>query len=107
MSSVFDGLGTICAEVFGAPVTVTPKTGPAFVIATAVLRVEPVETGDELGGPSVLGTSPTLKVPADQIGALSEGATVTQAGISYRIVAGVPSGNPADDGFRIFILEQI
>lgn len=106
MASIFDGLGTLTAAVFGTAVSVTPRNGTARTVQ-AVFREEPVPvlTQDGTEIPTIL---PTLRAPRGQISDLVADSTVRPGnGKEYRVVAPFQTGNPASDGHMVLQLEMI
>lgn len=106
MASIFDGLGTLTAAVFGSAVSVIPLGGIARTVQ-AVFREEPVPvlTQDGTEIPTIL---PTLRAPRGQIGDLVADSAVRPGnGKEYRVVASILTGNPAPDGHLVLQLEMI
>lgn len=106
MTSLFEGLGTLTAAVFGAAVSVTPAGGPTRTVQ-AVFREEPTavlaQDGTEI--PTIL---PTLRGPRATIQDLSPGGIVVPGnGKTYRVVAPIQTPNPAADGHLVLQLEMI
>lgn len=104
--SLFDGMTGILADVFGAPVTWTPRNAPP-VSLRAVFRETPVRVPTEDGG-ETLTVSPTLTVQRPAADSIVRGDTIEPGnGRSYRVIAPFPSGSPAVDAFVIFELETL
>ena len=106
MTSIFDGLGTLTAAVFGSAVSVTPRYGVPRTVQ-AVFREEPVPvlTQDGTEIPTIL---PTLRGPRAVIGDLVTDSVVRPGnGKEYRVVASIQTGNPASDGHLVLQLEMI
>lgn len=106
MTSVFDGIGTLTAAIFGATVSVTPQGGVARDVQ-AVFREEPtaVLTQD---GTEITTILPTLRGPRGLIADLEVDGTVRPGnGKEYRVVASIQTSNPAPDGHMVLQLEMI
>lgn len=106
MTSIFDGLGTLTADVFGASVSVTPPGGTMREVR-AVFREEPtaVLTQDGTEIPTIL---PTLRGPRSLIADLvTDSEVIPGNGKIYRVVASIQTSNPAPDGHMVLQLELI
>ena len=108
MTAIFDGMAGALADVFGAPVLYTPKTGePQTVQAT--LRLEPTEVqmGD---GHTQLISAPTLRVPRTTLPGIARGdriSLVSEPAAEYLVVNRIPSGSPAVDADILCELEPV
>lgn len=106
MTSVFDGMGALLNDTFGAPLVVTLAGGGVFPDVRGILRDREVEVAGEDGEP-VLAVQPTLKLPAgalaDQMG---EGDIVQQGLRRYRVIYRVPAESPAADRLETFVLRK-
>ncbi|WP_299145983.1 hypothetical protein [uncultured Tateyamaria sp.] len=96
--SLFDGVAGVLADVFGAPVIYTPKTGEAVQVQ-ATLRHEPTEVvGDD--GRVTLITSPTLRVSRAVLANPLPGDVVALAATpedAFEVLNKIHSGSPAAD----------
>jgi hypothetical protein len=106
MTSIFDGLGTLTAAVFGAPVSVTPPGG-SMRIVQAVFREEPTAVLMQ-DGTEITTVLPTLRAPRAAIADLAPDSEVIPGnGKIYRVVASIQTANPATDGHMVLQLEAI
>lgn len=105
MPSVFDGMGGVLNEVFGAPLTVTFAAGGGLDVH-GILRDREVEVAGEDGEP-VLTVQPTLRIPAGDVAAqMGEGDIIEQGERRYRVIYRVPAENPAVDRLETFVLRR-
>jgi hypothetical protein len=106
VTSVFDGMAGILAEVFGSKVVHTPAGGGSVQV-TAVFREENIAVSDD-NGREILGVLPILRVPRPAAGTISRGDVIAPGnGKTYRVVAPQISGSPASDAFTVFELELV
>lgn len=106
MTSVFDGMAGLLADVFGSSITVTPSGGSATAV-TGIFREGPIKVPDADGFPVTV-VSPTLRIAASEGVTLAFGDAVDPGnGRTYRVVDPVPSGSPAADAFTIYSLEEV
>lgn len=102
MTRLFDGIGALLSDVFGAPITILPASGAPYSVQ-GVFRLEPIEVGDDQGR-AVLITAPTLKVQKDLAPSLAAGDRIAPSetpGDLYEIINLLSSGSPAADGFLV------
>lgn len=107
MASVFDGVSTTLASVFGAPVTITADGSGASSVVQGVFRRAPVEVVQD-DGSMLLAHQPVLSVPANSAASIARNDQVEPGdGKTYRIVSRETKGSPADDGMQMFHLEEV
>ena len=105
MTGIFDGVAGVLADVFGAPVTVTPEAGAPFEV-TGIFREVPVVLGQGEGG-DVLAVETSLQVRKPEADAIATGAAIDPGnGKTYTVLNKLPSGSPAQDAFTTFQLEE-
>lgn len=107
--SLFAGMTGVLTDVFGAPVTCTPRGGGAAVTVDAVFRAGPTEVTDSEGH-SVLLVAPTLRVRGDLLPDLARGDLIAPSiagGKVFTVVNKLPGGSPAADAFVIAELEEV
>jgi len=106
MASIFDGMAGVLNDVFGAPVSITPVSGPAREIM-ALFREGPVIVGQGEAG-DVLDVLPTLRVPKPEADLIKTGDHVAPGnGRTYQVLNATSSGSPGADAFELFQLEEI
>lgn len=105
MTSVFDGMGALLNDVFGAPLTVTLAGGGGFDLH-GVLRDREVEVAGEDGEP-VLTVQPTLRIPkSDLTDQMGEGDRIEQGARRYTVAYLAPAQSPGDDCLETFVLRK-
>ncbi|WP_334194814.1 head-tail joining protein [Pararhodobacter sp.] len=108
MTSVFDGMATRLAGVFGAPDILWLPEGLDPLTVPSIFRMVPVEIADETGEP-VLALSPVWRVPRNKDWARNpqRGDRIQLPdGRIYRLVSVHSSGSPAEDRFLHCALEE-
>lgn len=106
MSSVFDGMASILADVFGAPVRYVPAVGEPRDIQS-VFRTAPIEVVDQDGHP-VLIVSPTWQVQAILAPEAARGDQIEPGNGKIYVIQNVSlSGSPAGDALIICELERV
>ena len=104
MTSVFDGMTGILADVFGAPVIWHPANGPAVEIQS-IFRESPIEV-DGADGQIVRIEAPTWRVARDLAQAVARGDQITVPdGRIFRVMVVHNTGSPARDAFFICELQ--
>lgn len=105
MTTVFDGMATKLAGVFGAPVAYTPDGGPPRDVLS-ILRRTPVRAiGPD--GVDVLVTAPSWRVRRDLVPEIRRGDMVSDGVGPLRIVNIWPQGSPAADAHLLCELEEM
>lgn len=105
MSGLFSGVSGLMNEVFGAPLTYTPKFGLPREVR-AVFRSQPVDLVDG-DGQRVRDLGPVLRVRRSDIPDLQRGDRITlRDGRIFEIDAVWPSGTAASDGFLMCDLTE-
>lgn len=109
MSTIFDGMAGILAEVLGSPAITWLPEGLPPVPVQSVFRLAPIEVAGPDGEP-VLAMTPVWRVPTDpdwprepRRGDLLQPGD----GHTYRLLSNHPSGSPAADKFLNFALERM
>lgn len=106
MTGLFDGMGTILAGVFGAPVTVTPKDGAPREIEAAFREGPRMVQGAD--GFEVQTVLPTLTgLQSDLVDLVPDGTVEPGNGRTYKVTGWMPSGSPADDALAELGLERL
>jgi hypothetical protein len=105
VTGIFDGVTGVLADVFGAPVTVTPEGGVPYQVV-AIFRDTPVVLGQGEGG-DVFAVETSLQVRKPAADAIATGAGIDPGnGKTYTVLNSLPSGSPAWDAFITFQLEE-
>lgn len=106
MSSLFDGFGSMLAEIFGDEVVHTP-TGGAAVTITGRFRRKPIEVLDE-DGVAILVYEPTLRVPEPVASTINpDGLIKPENAPLYKVLSRHASGSPDAEGSVIFKLREV
>ena len=106
MTSIFDGLAGVVADVFGAPVTIAPG-GASPVTIQAVLRQRQIEVAAEDGEPVIM-LETVLRAPSADVATLVEGDLVTDVlGRSWRVRYRLPPDAPSLDRLEEFVLRRV
>lgn len=106
MSSLFDGLGSMLAEVFGDAVLHTPQVG-APVTITARFRRKPIEVLED-DGSAVLIHEPTLRVPEPVASTIKTDDLIRPEGEAlYRVLNRHEGGSPDVERSVIFKLREV
>ena len=104
MTSVFDGMTGILADVFGAPVIWHPANGSDTVIQS-IFRESPIVV-DGADGQIVRIEAPSWRVARDLAPTVARGDQITIAdGRSFRVMVVHNTGSPAQDAFFICELQ--
>lgn len=106
MASLFDGFGSMLADVFGDDVVHTPQGG-APVSIRAVFRRKPIEVLEDDGN-AVLIHEPTLRVPEPVASTIQTDDLIQPAGAAlYRVLNRHGMGSPDAEGSVIFKLREV
>jgi hypothetical protein len=106
MSSLFDGFGTLLADVFGDVVLHTPQVGVPVTI-TARFRRKPIEVL-EADGSGVLIHEPTLRVPEPVASTIKTDDLIRPQGEAlYSVLNRHESGSPDAERSVIFKLREV
>lgn len=106
MTGVFDGMAGVLNDVFGAPVTYLPSSGPTQLVQS-VFREEPITVAGPDGN-DVLIEAPTWKVPRSVLAPLPRGAQIQLPdGRLFRVLNRIGTGSPASDAFIVYEMELV
>lgn len=106
MSSLFDGVSGLINDVFGAPLTYTPKFGLPREIR-AIFRGSPVDLVDA-DGIRVRDLGPTLRLRRGDAPDIGRGDQITLSdGRRFEVDAVWPYRAPASDGFLVCDLTEV
>jgi len=106
--SIFDGLTGALNAVFGAPVTITPPSGPPVTV-TGQFRENPREVMGDDGRVMIIDT-PTLQVRRPTPIALVKGAIVApsiRSGETFRVLGVYRDRSPAADAYAVVAMEAV
>jgi hypothetical protein len=106
--SIFDGIGSIVAETFGAGATITRQATGVPVTVRAVFRF--VMTDDPVAdGRGLIQNTPVLRIPADAFFPLVRGDVVQPSdhpGRSFIVLQRDDSGSAGADRMITYICEE-
>tara|TARA_R110002020_G_scaffold474099_2_gene704505 strand:- start:7040 stop:7381 length:342 start_codon:yes stop_codon:yes gene_type:complete len=109
MPSLFDGFGSMLADVFGDAVLHTPREpqGSVPVTITARFRLKPIEVL-EADGSAVLIHEPTLRVPEPVASTIKTDDLIRPEGEAlYRVLNRHEGGSPDVERSVIFKLREV